>query len=93
MSGLLWSLVGKRVLAESARNHFGTEVSLYSAYTSLVLLQPPLFARRFCEKVKLELMVLMKNCRTRISKKSQPHVWVKLWAKRRKGVAKRFRLD
>ena len=27
MSGALWSLVGKRVLAESARNHFGTEVS------------------------------------------------------------------
>ncbi|KAJ5973462.1 hypothetical protein N7481_010672 [Penicillium waksmanii] len=25
MSGVLWSLVGKRVLAESARNHFGTE--------------------------------------------------------------------
>ncbi|KAJ5098511.1 hypothetical protein N7532_005512 [Penicillium argentinense] len=25
MSGALWSLVGKRVLAESARNHFGTE--------------------------------------------------------------------
>ncbi|OOQ89405.1 PH domain protein [Penicillium brasilianum] len=25
MSGILWSLVGKRVLAESARNHFGTE--------------------------------------------------------------------
>ncbi|KAJ5489014.1 hypothetical protein N7539_003904 [Penicillium diatomitis] len=25
MSGLLWSVVGKRVLAESARNHFGTE--------------------------------------------------------------------
>ncbi|KAJ5690198.1 hypothetical protein N7462_004590 [Penicillium macrosclerotiorum] len=25
MSGALWNLVGKRVLAESARNHFGTE--------------------------------------------------------------------
>lgn len=30
MSNVLWSLVGKRVLAEEARNRFGSEVSLDS---------------------------------------------------------------
>lgn len=35
MSGALWSLVGKRVLAESARNHFGTEVGLLGVDSGL----------------------------------------------------------
>jgi hypothetical protein len=34
MSGPLVSLVGKKILAESARNHFGTEVSFRLSLTS-----------------------------------------------------------
>ena len=43
MSGPLMSLVGKRVLAESARNHFGQEVSLY-----LGLFVASIIANQYC---------------------------------------------